>query len=146
MLQITTTLDNTLPNISSKFVDNIAEVVADYAELIATRAQILAPKDTGFMAESIYAITTRGSGRQSARRTARKLAKRAFVSAPNASNVAIKGRVGTRLSAYVVAGAEYSHFVEFGTHKMAARPFFYPAANAYMSGFIADVGKALVRP
>jgi HK97 gp10 family phage protein len=41
---------------------------------------------------------------------------------------------------FVTVGAEYGVFVEFGTYKMAAQPFFLPAVQAAGAEFFHEVG------
>ena len=48
--------------------------------------------------------------------------------------------VGTGKESVVVVGAEYGAYVEFGTYKMPARPFLYPAVQMYADDFFDDVG------
>lgn len=47
------------------------------------------------------------------------------------------------LTAYVGTHVEYAPYVEFGTRKMAARPYLRPAAEAVRSPFIQAVEAAL---
>jgi HK97 gp10 family phage protein len=49
------------------------------------------------------------------------------------------------MSAVVAPGVDYAIFVEFGTARMAARPYLIPAAEAHRQPFI-DAMKAIVRP
>lgn len=44
------------------------------------------------------------------------------------------------LSAKVVAGTNYSGYVEVGTRKMEAQPFMKPALDSVMEEFIKDLG------
>jgi HK97 gp10 family phage protein len=41
----------------------------------------------------------------------------------------------------VVAGAEYAAYVEYGTYKMAAQPFLFPAVAEYTETFADRVGR-----
>lgn len=49
----------------------------------------------------------------------------------------------TDLRATVVSGASYSSFVEFGTSRMAARPFLFPAAESERRAFYASLRAAV---
>lgn len=51
----------------------------------------------------------------------------------------------TGKSAQIVVGAEYGRFVEYGTYKMAARPFLTPALEADKAAFFTDMGKGLIK-
>lgn len=53
-------------------------------------------------------------------------------------------RAVTDLVALVISGAEYSSFVEFGTARMDAKPFLFPAVEANRRAFYEDL-KAAVR-
>jgi HK97 gp10 family phage protein len=50
------------------------------------------------------------------------------------------GYTASGKSAEIFASAEYAAFVEFGTYKMAAQPYLYPALQAEWPHFIKDVG------
>lgn len=45
-------------------------------------------------------------------------------------------RTGSGLQSGVVAEAEYAVYQEYGTHKMAAHPFFWPAVEQERSGYV----------
>lgn len=47
------------------------------------------------------------------------------------------------LNVTIIVGAYYGIFLEFGTSRMAARPFFGPAIDSIGPGFIAGVSKAI---
>ena len=44
-------------------------------------------------------------------------------------------------SAEIEFGAPYAGYVEYGTYKMAAQPFLYPAVQAHEKQFVIEVGK-----
>ncbi|MBF6592648.1 MAG: hypothetical protein IVW57_19230, partial [Ktedonobacterales bacterium] len=77
--------------------------------------------DTGFMKSSIYTVTSQGSsyGAKLHNQGNRELL-------PQAQR---KTGLGVA-SALVAVGAAYGQDVEFGTSKMAAKPFLIPAAEA----------------
>lgn len=47
--------------------------------------------------------------------------------------------------AEVVVGAYYGAYVEYGTYKMTARPFLYPAMTEVAPEYFAEVGKWFAR-
>jgi HK97 gp10 family phage protein len=47
--------------------------------------------------------------------------------------------------AQIVVGADYGRFVEYGTYKMAARPFLIPALEADKQAFFDDLGRGLIK-
>jgi HK97 gp10 family phage protein len=49
------------------------------------------------------------------------------------------------LSVTIIVGAYYGIYLELGTSRMAARPFFGPAIDAIGPGFIAQVAAAIKR-
>jgi HK97 gp10 family phage protein len=48
----------------------------------------------------------------------------------------IGSRVINQYNAEVTVGAEYAAYLEFGTTRMAARPYFSPAVDAHRDGFV----------
>lgn len=84
-----------------------------------------APKDTGFMANSAYVVTsqesTYGQGGGSAPKDAYLLPE---VEKPDDNQ-----------TAYVSVGANYAIFVEMGTRFAPAQPAFYPAVDAAQGPF-----------
>lgn len=55
-------------------------------------------------------------------------------------------RVLTDLAAEVISGADYSSYLEFGTSRMAARPFLFPAFEAAVPGFVRELRAILNGP
>ena len=47
------------------------------------------------------------------------------------------------LSAVIISGADYSAYVEFGTSRMRAQPFMFPALEQHRNNFIQDLRKAI---
>lgn len=47
--------------------------------------------------------------------------------------------------ATIFASAEYAPYVEFGTYKMAARPFLYPAVMSHQNDFFWSIGPGAFR-
>jgi hypothetical protein len=58
---------------------------------------------------------------------------------------AIQGKMIGPLTGEIVAGAEYSLFLELGTHKMAAQPAIIPAVEAIREPFPRAIGAAVER-
>lgn len=85
---------------------------------IQALAQTQAPVDTGFLRSSIYTITDAGS----------TYAGGADALPPVAAS-------GDDLTATVAVGASYGLYVEMGTTRMPARPYFTPAVEAVRPGF-----------
>jgi HK97 gp10 family phage protein len=76
--------------------------------------------------------------------TARKLEGRAKVLAPVDTGFlrnSIQALKTGDLSAVVFVGAEYGVYVEFGTRRMRAQPFFTPAADEARRYFEAEMRK-----
>ena len=88
--------------------------------------------DTGFMKSSIYTVTSTGSGygQRLVNPGDRELAPQ--VERTISPNV---------VSAIVAVGASYGLFVEYGTSKMAARPFLIPAAEKVQPAFLAAMSR-----
>ena len=53
--------------------------------------------------------------------------------------------LAARLVAYVVSGATYGGFVEWGTRFMAAQPYLFPAAEADRADFFRDIRGVFAR-
>lgn len=56
---------------------------------------------------------------------------------------AIQGKMIGPLTGEIVAGASYSVFLEFGTHKMAAQPAIIPAVEAIREPFFRAIAAAV---
>lgn len=96
--------------------NDLAALIRDTAESIAQDARMMAPKRTRNLEKSIRANL---------------------------------GQVATQMQATVSAGnskAFYARMVEFGTKKMAAKPYLIPAYEAHIHTFIAKAVRILRRP
>lgn len=85
------------------------------------------------------------NARSAVKSTADSIAQDARARAPVDTGF-LKGSIesvslATGKSAEVRVGAYYGPYVEFGTYKMAAQPFLYPAAQAHADEFIDKVGR-----
>ena len=91
------------------------ELIRKLAFDIQAHAQVEAPVDTGFLKNSIYTITSRGSGHEIAQAVASGYA-------PDRIMAPSPGLEGA--DAAVVAGASYAFWVE-----IKHRPYLYPAVE-----------------
>lgn len=94
------------------------QVVKKTAFDIQASAASKAPVDTGFLRNSIYTVTSDSSSYTGG--------ANALPEIPHAEN---------GVTAYVAVGANYGLFVEMGTTRMPARPYFYPAVEAARAPF-----------
>lgn len=110
----------------------LKQLVEDTAYNVEAIAYINAPKDTGFLADSIYTVTkTKSSYGQGGTK-------------PRYKHNAVKPRrtkLDTTLllpeidkpddnfTAYVAVGAQYGVYLEFGTRFMPAQPYFFQAVE-----------------
>lgn len=103
------------------------------AEPIRSRAEELAPRDTGNLKKSIIASTRLknkvGNAAYSAAIWA-GLGKGAALQAMRAARRANKASFAELYIGPVVPDAFYAHFLEFGTQKAPAQPFLRPAWDA----------------
>ena len=109
----------------------VGQVVRKTALDIQARAASKTPVDTGFLRNSIYTVTTsestnKGTGeRESKARSTRRRIKKA--NQPSAfPEIAPPPDDQT---AYVVCGATYGTYVNYGTRHMAPKPFWEPAVE-----------------
>ena len=95
---------------------------------VQARAADGPPRATGFMKSSIYTVThnssTYGQGIQGQGSLLPEIDKPA-----------------DDLTAFVAVGANYGAYVEYGTSKMAAQPYFHPAFDAVEPVFEAALAK-----
>ncbi|NLD42336.1 MAG: hypothetical protein GX657_02460 [Chloroflexi bacterium] len=106
---------------------------------IERRAKAGAPVDTGFLRNSIYTVTSQGSGydralghaeRTDAKRRAGQRKSAATGQWVDVAGAMMEEAVGAGfLSAIVAVGAEYGVFVEYGTLDQAAQPYLEPAVE-----------------
>jgi len=95
--------------------------LAAAAFYVEEQAKVKAPIDFGFLRNSIYTVTARGSGYGRAAAEA----KAANTKARMLPEVAPPGR----LEAIVAVGADYGIYQEMGTRFMRAQPFMRPAVE-----------------
>lgn len=142
---------NHFAQIGSQLRPVLSRVVRKTAFDMVAQAQAGAPVDTGFLKNSIYAVTseksTYGGAVQVAKLTPNKsgfisrrklqnfVKKRARQRGQEAMMLPQVAGVSDELTAYVAVGASYGIYVEMGTTRMPARPYFYPAVEAVRPGF-----------
>ncbi len=110
---------NKWPEIAAKFPVELHKVVVQVTEFVGKTAYDACPKDTGFLASSIYTVTSEGStyGQTNG-------------PAPGDSYLLPEGpEVSDPFTGYVGVAASYGIFVEMGTRFMPAQPYFYPAVE-----------------
>lgn len=103
---------------------NTQALVKKTAGNIKVDAQDRAPRETGFMADSIYVITEEGAESQTA--------------APTRPDQQLFPEIEAtpHNEAIVAVGASYGIFPELGTSKMAAHPYLIPAAEDQVMPFV----------
>ena len=109
---------NHFADIAAKLHQASAVVVKKIAFDLQARAQSLAPVDTGFLRSSIYTVTSDGSTYGQASGGTKESTLLPQVSGPSDDQ-----------SAFVGVGASYGIYVEMGTRRMPARPYFTPAVE-----------------
>lgn len=60
-----------------------------------------------------------------------------------ATKNSIRAKAVDELTSEVVVGTHYAAYLEFGTHKMPARPYLRPAVEAVRPAFEAAIGQAI---
>lgn len=107
--------------VPQKVIDEVAKVIEAQAEKIVADMKRLVPVDTGALRDSIgwtWGDAPKGSI------SVGKVRGKSF------DQAAITIYAGTRDKSLGSADAFYARFQEFGTVKMPANPFFYPAWRA----------------
>ena len=106
--------------IAAKFPVELHKVVVQVTEFVGKTAYDVCPKDTGFLASSIYTSTSEGStyGQTNG-------------PAPGDAYLLPEGpEVSDPFTGYVGVAANYGVYLEFGTRFQPAQPYFYPAVDA----------------
>ena len=145
-------ITNMFPQIAQNVKPACKRMVQNTAKAVRDEAQAGAPVDTGTLQRSIYAT---GAGLTSGYGGINPEAKLTSDSKGFSSRRRIKNFIKRRerqrevqqllfdevapppdeTTAYVVVGATYGIYVEMGTWKMAAQPYFYPAIDAGNEAF-----------
>ena len=117
---------NNFAAISVEMRHTMEQLVRKAALDIEREAKIRAPVDTGFMRNSIYAVTHMSSDYGTGTDTPPS----------GASLLPELPKPKDRLTALVAVGASYGAYVEMGTSRMAAQPYLIPAADVVRPQFV----------
>jgi HK97 gp10 family phage protein len=118
--------DTNLRRLVREFPGFAQKAIRKIAFDIERNAKLHAPVDTGFLRSSIYAVTNLSSHYKSAYRAARRNKDRST----RFREVEVDFDLAAgKYEAYVVVGAAYGVFVEFGSRNHAAQPFLTPAVE-----------------
>lgn len=116
---------NKLPELSAALAKAAEQIVRKAALDIERGAKERAPVATGYLRNSIYAVThTSSDYGQGGGEPPKGASLLPEVEKPKDGH-----------TAYVAVGANYGAFVELGTSKMAAQPYLIPAADAVRPAF-----------
>jgi hypothetical protein len=110
---------NRFPEIAAKFPTELHKVIVQTTDIIQQFASDNAPRRTGWMASTIYKVTSDGStyGQTNG-------------PAPGDAYLLPEGpQVSDPYTGYVGVAASYGIFPELGTRFQAAQPYFYPAVD-----------------
>lgn len=116
-----------LERVANNVEPAIEKALLEAAKYIQQQARIHVPVDTGATRASIYISTQKYSDYAEA--SAQASALRPFLTVFPEVKSTQSGM------AVVAVGTDYSPFLEFGTSRMAARPFFYSAVHDSRSFF-----------
>ena len=127
-----TTVFNYFPEIAAVLKPKCQDAIDKTVLAIAADAQGNAPVRTGFMSENVYAVLTDGTSSYGI----------GSISPPGDSYLLEEVTPENDMQGIVGAAANYSIYVEMGTYKMGAQPFFTPAVMAGET--VLDAGLAKV--
>lgn len=111
---------NHFDEVADALPDILSKVVRKTALDIQSDAQSLAPRDTGFLANSIYVKTSKDSTYSQ-------------VEQPTEKDASLLEEVDSPpddQTAYVAVGSNYGIYVEYGTVHQPAQPYLTPAVEA----------------
>lgn len=128
-----------LQKLGETFPKHAAFAIRQVAFSIEYDAKRNAPVDTGALKASIYTSTNEKSGYDNALQSGMTRAR----SLPFAADEAPQPE--SDLVAIIAVAAKYGPYVEFGTHKMAAQPFLFPAGQANREFFGEQIKEAFQR-
>lgn len=111
--------------------EGLAKAVEQAAQEVRDTAKAQAPVRTGYLRDSLYAVTREGSDYASGN-GAGEAKDGKSLSLPEVPKPA------SDLEAVMAVGATYGEFVELGTRKMAAEPYVLPAVDAVRKRLSAD--------
>lgn len=121
------TFFNKFPEIAAAFGQIAEDIVTRTATELEYQIAQAAPVDTGALQASVYKRTYAGNDMNEAISSKKGKARRQFF--PMVKQPA------NQYEAFVAVGAKYGIYVELGTFKMPAQPFFYPAVDAVQADF-----------
>ena len=111
---------NHFDDVASALPDILSKVVRKTTFEIQSDAQSLAPRDTGFLANSIYVKTSKDSTYSQVEQPTKK----------DASLLEEVDSPPDDQTAYVAVGANYGIYVEYGTVHQAPQAYLTPAVEA----------------
>ena len=111
---------NHFDQVADALPDILSKVVRKTAFEIQSDAQSVAPRDTGFLANSIYVKTSKDSTYSQVEQPTKK----------EASLLEEVDSPPDDQTAYVAVGANYGVFLEYGTIHQAPQPYLTPAIEA----------------
>jgi HK97 gp10 family phage protein len=149
MIGISASLDTSgLEQFTENFRREAEKVVLMTAFNIEGDAKIETPVDTGALRASIYTVTMYGNGYERAIAEAESVYWSNKIGQDTSVGMPLSPRVpepASPLVAVVAVGMAYGIYVEFGTDRMAARPFMLPAADRNRSFFATEMAKAVAK-
>ena len=161
MMQVTTKLNlGPINKLKGNLPRELAKAVAATAFTIQRDAQRRAPVDTGTLKNSIYTVLHGSSGREEALANAEAAwpgpGKKGTTHNPEKEPMPILPSPAAPVPittepalgafhAVVAVGVEYGQYVNYGTGRMAAKPFMTEAANANRNTLSKAVDAALKR-
>lgn len=140
-----------LKNASKEASDTVRTVIRSEASKLVKAAQAAAPKDTGALRQAIRARYLKKGllaqvGIFGLQRKNLLRASAAFrASVTYRKGVKVGKRFAGRVSSQLIRAPFYAPHVEFGTKKMAKRPFLYPTYRGNRTKIRSEIVKASVR-
>ena len=128
---------NQLPDLTPKMRQMLGQVVRKCAFDLEADAKAGAPVDTGALRNSIHVGTANTSTYEAAATAVRSINPKAKLFPP-LPNPPI-------MSAFVAVGVEYGAYLEYGTVRATAQPFFIPAVDRMRPIFIKRCAEAVRR-
>jgi len=120
---------NKLPEVAEAFGQIAQQIVEDTAFSVQEKAEQNCPVDTGFLRDTIYTKTFASSNYRGGGRVTKSAKQSGQYTLPEVQ------QPPNQYTAYVAVGASYGVFVEFGTSRAPAQPFFFPAIEASSDAF-----------
>lgn len=143
MAGISVRVSSRVPAVIAQITAQAAAVVDAVSADIQTRAEAMAPRDTGSLAASIY----RSNGTESdynLRASRAQALNKDVVIVPEVDPefvISTSGDNSSTFSTVVGPAAQHGLFQEFGTRNMRAQPFLMPAALGFSEDLITEMSK-----